>query len=254
MPVLSLSEHVLHVSGVMATVSAAMAFSIYGLTRIPGEVRPVLSETWEFVGLVANSLLFLLVGLSINAANLLAHLGVILVVVLIVQLARAASVYSLVPATVKLFKLPKVSMAERHIMWWGGLKGGLAIAIVLSIPETLAGRDLLINLTLGVVLFTLIVNAWTIRPFMRRLKLDQMTEDEKMELQQGLRAAGLSSSALINRFQESTVIQPSLAKKLQKHIQRVFVADTLSSRSQSSWREAISSRLENRVCHSRSTL
>ncbi|MBL6998450.1 MAG: cation:proton antiporter, partial [Gammaproteobacteria bacterium] len=163
------AEHSLHVSGVMATVSAAMALSIYGLTRIALDVRQTLTETWEFVGLIANSLLFLLVGLSINAQGLVSHLGLILIVVVIVQLARTASVYTLVPATVRLFKLPRVSLAERHIMWWGGLKGGLAIAIVLSIPESMPGRELLINLTLGVVLFTLIVNAWSIRPLMQRL-------------------------------------------------------------------------------------
>ena len=168
-----IGEHLLHVSGVMATVSAAVALNVYGLTRLAANVKPILGETWEFLGLVANSMLFLLVGLSINAVTLWQNLDIILIIVFIVLLARAATVYSLVPATTYFFKLPKISLAERHIMWWGGLKGGLAIAIVLSIPESLADRDLLITLTLGVVLFTLMVNAWSIRPLMKKLNQNQ---------------------------------------------------------------------------------
>ena len=217
-----LAEHSLHVSGVMATVSAAVTLSIYGLTRIPGDLKPRLTETWEFVGLVANSLLFLLVGLSINSAQLVSHIGLILVTVIIVQLARATSVYTLVPATLRLFNLPSISMAERHIMWWGGLKGGLAIAIVLSIPESLPGRDLLINLTLGVVLFTLMVNAWSIRPLMHRLKLDRLSDDEQSELEQGLSRASRSSAKLLNKYVSLGILSNELEQHLKQKLTAAF--------------------------------
>ena len=69
-------------------------------------------------------------------------------------------------------------------MWWGGLKGGLAIAIVLSIPADLPGRDILLNLTLGVVLLSLLINAPTIRLLIERLGLDRLSEDENIELEQ----------------------------------------------------------------------
>ncbi|MCK4710130.1 MAG: cation:proton antiporter, partial [Gammaproteobacteria bacterium] len=202
-----IAEHSLHVSGVMATVSSAVTLSVYGLSRITTDVKSILAETWELVALIANSLLFLLVGLSINSTNLLSNLAIILAVVIFVQLARAASVYSLVPLTIRLFKLPVVSLAERHIMWWGGLKGGLAFAIVLSIPESLPGRELLINLTLGVVLFTLLVNAWTIRPLMHKLKLDHLTEDEKIELDQGLKQAIKTSRDMLEEYASLDIIQ-----------------------------------------------
>lgn len=219
-----IGEHVLHVSGVMATVSAAVILNVYGLTRIPGNIKPILSETWEFVGLVANSFLFLLVGLSIDASSLITHSGLILAVVCIVLLARAATIYTLVPVTTRLFKLPKVSMGERHIMWWGGLKGGLAIAIVLSIPESLPSRDLLINLTLGVVLFTLMVNAWSIRPLMKKLKLDQLTDDEQAELEEGYAHARQSSHDMLTEYQDLGLVTKDLALQLKQDID-----ETLSS-------------------------
>ena len=221
-----LGEHSLHVSGVMATVAAAVTLSVYGLTRITVDVRPVLTETWEFVALVANSMLFLLVGLSINSHILLTHVGEILVVVMVVLLARAATVYPLVPLTTRLFALPRVSLAERHIMWWGGLKGGLAIAIVLSISETMPERDLLINLTLGVVLFTLMVNAWTIRPLMYRLKLDRLSEDEQAELEQGLRHAQGRAFKRLQLYRQLGIISQPLQHKLEKNIDHSFSAVT----------------------------
>jgi CPA1 family monovalent cation:H+ antiporter len=178
-----IAEHYLHVSGVMATVTASLSLSIYGLTRMPGQVKPSLTETWELIGLIANSLLFLLVGLSIDLQDLYRHGGLILIAVILVQAARAVSVYAMTPATTLLFRLPRISMAERHIMWWGGLKGGLAIAIVLSIPQSMPGRELLVSLTLGVVLFTLLVNAWSIRPIMNRLGLNRLSADEESELE-----------------------------------------------------------------------
>jgi CPA1 family monovalent cation:H+ antiporter len=211
-----LAEHYLHVSGVMATVTASLSLSIYGLTRIPTQVRPVLTETWEFIGLVANSLLFLLVGLSIDLQNLVQHAALILLAVVVVQLARAVSVYSMTPATTRLFRLPRVSMAECHIMWWGGLKGGLAIAIVLSIPETLAGRELLISLTLGVVLFTLLVNAWSIRPLMSRLGLDRLNADEESELDFAIHHASRESADLIASYNELGVVSDTIARKIRK--------------------------------------
>ncbi len=232
-----IAEHGIHVSGVMATVSSAMILNVYGLSRITTDVKSILSETWELVALIANSLLFLLVGLSIDASYLFSFLPVILVAVIFVQIARAASVYSLVPLTIKLFNLPGVSMAERHIIWWGGLKGGLAIAIVLSIPESIPGREILINLTLGIVLFTLLVNAWTIRPLMQKLKLDGLTEDEKIELDRGIKQAIQSSRSTLTKYIDIGIIKADLSQSLNHEMEQKFSHIIPSINNDQSWRE-----------------
>ena len=232
-----IGEHSLHVSGVMATVGAAVTLNVYGLGRIGIDVRDSLGETWEFIGLVANSLLFLLVGLSINIESLFSHLDLILLTVVIVQLARAGTVYSLVPVTTRWFKLPKITLAERHIMWWGGLKGGLAIAIVLSIPEGLMGRDLLINLTLGVVLFTLIINAWTIRPLMHALKLDRFSEDERLELDQGLKYAGKVALERMQMYRDCEIASDTLEAKIEQQIEQGLLSHRPRIDAQQSSRE-----------------
>jgi len=224
------AEHELHVSGVMAAASSAVTLGVFGLTRVPHGAAAALHETWELVALLANSLLFLLVGLSVHINELLSGLVAILVAVALVTAARAATVYTLVPATTRLFSLPRVSLGERHIMWWGGLKGGLAIAIVLSIPEGMAGRELLLSLTLGVVLFTLLVNASTIRPLMRVLGLNRFTDDERSELTQGMRHARETAGGLLDRFRDTGLISTVARHRIGGEVETTLQADEGAAR------------------------
>ncbi len=201
-----LAEHTLGVSGVMASASGAIALAILGLARMPRGTDEAITGTWEFVALVCNSLLFLLLGLSVDPLALGSRLGPIAVACGLVLAARAVTVHGLVPATTWLFSSPAVSIGERHIMWWGGLKGGLAVAIVLSIPDALPGRDLLTDLTLGVVVFTMLVNAPTVRPLMRRLGLDRLTRDERAELRRSLAIAMHRADREISHFADVGVV------------------------------------------------
>lgn len=220
-----LAEHVLHVSGVMASASAALTLGVYGVTRVPDEAASAIGETWELIALASNSLLFLLVGLSVNPADLALRGNVIIVAVLLVLIARAATIYSLVPATTRLFRIPRISLEERHIMWWGGLKGGLAIAIVLSVPQDLEWRSMLLDMTLGVVLFTLLVNAPTIRPLMVRIGLNKMTSDEQSELKQGLTDARHSGEQTLENFQSSGILSRAEQHRLQKQMAAPLESD-----------------------------
>ncbi len=221
-----IAEHTFHVSGVMAVVASAITLGVLWVTRISQSATHVVRETWEVVALVSNSLLFLLVGLSVNVADLIARLDVILIAIILVLLARAATIYSLVPATTHLFALPRVSVGERHIMWWGGLKGGLAIAIVLSIPDSLPGKDLLLNITLGVVIFSLVVNAPTIRPLIHLLGIDRLTGDELAELRQGLLHAGGKSSRVLSMVYNTGLISRSTEQLICKKTGDIFASDT----------------------------
>jgi len=221
----AVAEHVLHVSGVMAVLAAAICLSIFGVSRVPQSDVHIVTEIWEVLALVCNSLLFLLVGLSIDITALIARADAIIIAVLLVLLSRAATVYSMVPTTVRLFKLPHISLGERHIMWWGGLKGGLAIAIVLSIPNAIPGRDLLLDMTLGVVLFSLLVNAPTIRPLMHFLGIDRLSNDEKDELKHGLLNAEKQADIVLQKLNKAELISPSTQQLLQKKSKKVFASD-----------------------------
>jgi CPA1 family monovalent cation:H+ antiporter len=182
-----ISEHYLHLSGVMTTVAAALMMGTLAPTVIKPDAREQVESFWEFAVYVSNSLLFILLGLSLDVPHLvrdsLVDVGI---VVLFVMVARALLVYLLVPWLGKLLHIEQVSFAYKTIMFWGGLKGGLAIAMVLSLPHEFPHRDELMILTSGVVLFTLLVNATTIQFLMQIFRLNEPLLREKLELQTAL--------------------------------------------------------------------
>jgi len=107
-------------------------------------------------------------------------------------------------------------------MWWGGLKGGLAIAIVLSIPTTMPGRETLIYVTLGVVIFSLLVNASTVRPLMRKLGFDKFTDQEEIELQHGLKQSFSQAENILKIFKKANIIPRSTKKIIQEKTKKIF--------------------------------
>lgn len=215
-----IAEHSFHVSGVMAVVGSAVALRRFGVTRFRQDTTHSIHEVWEVIALSCNSLLFLLVGLSISIGTLFNQLGPIAIA--LVLSARALSIYTLVPLAVKRFKLPHISMGERHIMWWGGLKGGLAIAVVLSIPSDLPERQFLFEVTLGVVLFTLLISAPTIRPLMHFLGLSEFSRGEELEYRNSLHGAEESSQKYLSSLASSKIIPRGTVAPLQVQIHQTF--------------------------------
>ncbi len=228
-----IAEHFIHVSGVMAVVGSSITLAYSWVNRLPQTEINFIHESWNVIVLISNSLLFLLVGISIDIGLLVTQLDLVLIAILLVLFARACTVYSLVPVSITLFSLPKISMAERHIMWWGGLKGGLAIAIVLSIPADLPGRDLVLNLTLGAVLFSLLVNAPTVRPLIRRLGIDKMNDDELSELRYALSTAKEKSANTLDLLYKNELISRVREQLIRKDTDRLFsISDTVIEKNQ----------------------
>ncbi len=217
-----LSEHVLHVSGVMSVVGSAIALKRYSILRFGQANAHAIHSAWEMIVLSLNSMLFLMVGMSVRFENVPAMLLAIGLVVLLILGARYISVYNLLPITIRIFKLPHVSMADRHIMWWGGLKGGLAIAVVLSIPDSLPEKQFLFDLTIGVVMFTLLVSAPTIRPLMERLGLNRLSEGEDLELRNALITVRKESRSWLDRLIEYALLSKEAGEQLLIRVRLAF--------------------------------
>jgi len=207
------AEHFLHISGVMAVVGASLALGVYGITRIPHHTGEYLRESWEFFAYISNALLFLLVGLSIDLQSLYHNLVYILMAIAIVLISRLPSIYLFLPIALRRFHLPRVGSGDMHIMWWGGLKGGLAIAIVLALPEDLAGKQLLLDMTLGVVVFTLLINAPTIKPLMNYLGLNRLNDNEQTELLQGMAHAKTHGQRSLQQVMTADFTSPACLRQ-----------------------------------------
>lgn len=187
----AIAEHFLHVSGVLAAVSAGLIAGSYGKTKVSPSVQEFMHSFWEYMAFAMNTLIFFSVGLVIATRVSLAEVGRILplfaATIAAVIAARALGVFGSVPILNRLFAT--ISLRFQAVMWWGGLRGAVSLALALtvfayvdvpqpdgtlvSLPAAL--RDTVLLLTAGVVLFTLLVNALTMSPLIRRLGLDAPT-------------------------------------------------------------------------------
>jgi len=157
-----IAEHFLHVSGVIATVIAALVMGSYGRAKFSPETREFLPEFWEYVAFVANALIFLLVGLSVQPAGLLHNLPAIIWGVLGVLVARAAAAYGLIPAVNRRVKSPDIDRPYQTVIFWGDLRGALALAMALTLPASFEYRSFVLDFAVGIVLFTLLAKGLTL--------------------------------------------------------------------------------------------
>jgi CPA1 family monovalent cation:H+ antiporter len=93
--------------------------------------------------------------------------GLVVKVIAIVLAARALTVYSL--SALFLPTRWRISFGEQHVLWWGGLRGALGLALALSLPDSLPMRDLIVVATFGVVAFSIVVQGLTMPLLMRAL-------------------------------------------------------------------------------------
>ncbi len=158
-------------SGVIAVVTVGLVLGNFG-SRIGmnPRTRIIVSEFWEFLAFFVNSIVFLLIGDQIQFANLGLNLAAIMVAIVSVIVARLVGTFALGSFS-NLTVKSKISTADQTVMWWGGLRGSVSIALALSVPTALPERDLVIAIVFGVVLFTLLVQGLTVKPLLQALNL-----------------------------------------------------------------------------------
>jgi monovalent cation:H+ antiporter, CPA1 family len=126
---------------------------------------------WEYAGFGVNTFIFLLIGIEINPATLWTILPSILFVILAYQLGRILSVYLLL-AGLRWFDRP-IPLPWQHVLFLGNIKGSLSMALAVSIPLTLDGRDNIIELVFGAVLFSLVGQGLSLPWLVKRLKISR---------------------------------------------------------------------------------
>ena len=166
-----LAEEIFHVSGVMATVGAGLTLGSWGRIRISTSVRIYLEHFWELLAFIANALLFLLVGMKVDLIALWNTLDTLAWVVVAMLVARAVVIFCLLPLIGRLPGSRVISFPYQFIMFWGGLRGAIALAIVLSLPQ-FEYYELFVAMVMGAVLFTLLVQGLSIEWLMKKFGLN----------------------------------------------------------------------------------
>lgn len=158
----------LHFSGVLATLVAGIVVGNVGsLGALTAKGRDDAETFWEFAAFVSNSLLFLLMGARIAQTSYWSVLGAAVAAVLLVTVGRAASVYGV--SSLFSLSIHRVERGHQHLLVWGGMRGALALALALGLPDTLPMRHEIVAVTFAVVAFSTLAQGMTMRPLMQRL-------------------------------------------------------------------------------------
>jgi monovalent cation:H+ antiporter, CPA1 family len=166
------AEH-FHCSGVLATFTAGLLTGNLAIlaeeeqSRMSSRGREFVLALWEFIAFIANSVVFLLIGLTL-AGIPFDRLGMVTFasVIAFVLLGRALTVYPL--CLIFLRSHWAIPFSAQHVLWWGGLRGALALALALSLPRDLPFRDEILIATFGVVAFSVILQGLTVPPLLRK--------------------------------------------------------------------------------------
>lgn len=213
------AEHYLHVSGVIATLAAGLVFTSRGAMKLPKEVRSYLEQFWQYVAFLANALLFLLMGLRIDLPTLLIRWDVLLILVGTMLVARSLVVFGLLPAYELLSKGRRIGRRYKGVLLWGGLRGAVPIAIVLSLPGSVA-TELLVSLVLGAVLLTLLLHGLTIEKLVSLLGLDEAPLSRRLLTAQAQLRSKEEGAERMGELTDQALFSPAIAREVEQEYQR----------------------------------
>jgi len=162
------AEH-FHCSGVLAALTAGL---VVGNFRTSGSIstagRQAIGPFWEYIAFVANSLIFLLIGAQEAQQHFQGIWAPVFGAIILVTFGRAVAIY---PLCALFFRSRlKVDLRQQHVLFWGGLRGALALALALSLPDDLPHQNDIIVITFAVVAFSVVAESLTKTPLLRRMR------------------------------------------------------------------------------------
>lgn len=206
----------LGVSGVMSTVAAGLIVGNKGFSKsIFPSIRISTETFWEYIAFAMNSLIFLLMGFSINLTMLWELWPIVLIAYFSVLVARFLVVH-----TTWLMFYPthlKIPYKWSIVLSWGGLRGALSMVLALSIPDTLWFKEIIVTLVFGVVLLSIFIQGLSMTPLMRLLKLissvSELKEYELVKTKIALLENGMDE---IEHFTKKRMLHAESAKNLKE--------------------------------------
>jgi CPA1 family monovalent cation:H+ antiporter len=179
-----LCDHYLGLSGIVAVAAEAIAISAAGRRRMAPANFENLVEIWEQLAFWASSLIFLLA--AMQAPDQLRHiggkwltdLGLLVVLIAAAMAARWVTLYGLMPVLSATGIAEPIGSKYKVVMLWGGLRGAVSLALAAAATQNHALPPEVGVLAIGFVLVTLLINAPTLRPLMRLVKLDRLSPAE----------------------------------------------------------------------------
>ena len=161
----------IHASGVIAVVTAGLLVGDEPARRaLAPATRQALHTFWDYVAFALNSIVFLLIGFQAGVGSLARSWIPIAIAFLVVTIARIVATYAVVAVMPASERLPKNWAA---VLAWSGLRGSLAMVLALSLPPQMPFRDLVIEMTVGVVVLSILVQGLTAAPLLRHFRINE---------------------------------------------------------------------------------
>jgi CPA1 family monovalent cation:H+ antiporter len=155
-------------SGVLATITAGLVMGNFkSLNAISDRGSETVQAFWEYAAFVANSLVFLLIGMHEAHQNFVAIWLPAVIAIALVTLGRAVAIY---PCCLVFSRSSlRVRMKHQHVLFWGGLRGALALALALGLPPKIPQREEIITISFAVVAFSVFVQGLTISSLLLKM-------------------------------------------------------------------------------------
>ncbi len=163
-----LAEHV-HASGIFAALIAGITYRMLERRFDADRSVEAVDSFWGIASFFANTFIFLIVGARIEVARVAHAWPAVVATMLLVWLARALCVYGVLPF------LGVRRRAWQHIVMISGIRGGISIALALSLPPATPFRDEIIDVVYGVVAATILIQGTALGPVLARMKLTSTT-------------------------------------------------------------------------------
>jgi CPA1 family monovalent cation:H+ antiporter len=215
-----------HFSGVIATVAAGMLCGNYGArVGMSPSTRVAVESFWEYVAFALNSVVFLLLGFEVRVPALVAAWKPILVAYVAVTLGRAI-VVAIVAAALSRTR-ERIPWTWGAVLGWGGLRGALSMVLALALPQSFPHRELIVTMTFGVVVLSILIQGLTMGPLLKRLGLAGLgAERAAHERHRGaLLAAKAALQALAALEREGATHPDILASLRERYTGRVAEAE-----------------------------
>lgn len=193
---LHLFGHAIHLSSIIATVITSIVLGAESRYKVSPSIQAYMERFWSYAAFVANSLVFILLGLmfstlKLTPGDIVLPLAIIIVVVIA---GRAIAVYPVVGLLNLIGKEERIPRSWQKLLAWGSFRGALAVMMVMLIPADYipkdwqlepSARDFIMALTIGCIYFTLFIKATTMGGIMRRFHITDMQEVETLAYQEG---------------------------------------------------------------------
>ena len=223
-----------HISPIISTTVASLLMGNYGRAKIHPKAEVFVSKLWEQLAFMANSIIFILIGLLMLETPIFEPLVILatIIAIFVVAGARALSIYP----PVFLYNLTqsterKIPRAWQHLLAWGSLRGALAVTMVLLIPDSLSvqgwnldisPKEFLLALTVGCIATTLFVKATTIKRMISYFKIDSLTAIEEIEYQEARALMHHKVTNQLTKYLERGYIDADIADNLLREHDEAF--------------------------------